>query len=201
MCLPNSIQCGTRQTAYQHNYMYLNVKDLILSRDWSKFGHMIFSSLAAFISEIICSIAGRYGFNFQPILTRTEVWQTVYHSWFWCLFLPCYPCIVLFSVSFPNFTLGHSAWYSQSGTHSQVCKTAVTHYFSIQKAQKHLNYEPSQHSMDSIVRHFKERGHGRQHKQPSSVGYYLLNVIIGLMFVCLIFEWLPMVKSGNDWRL
>ena len=110
-----------------------------------------------------------------------------------------YFMVVLLASISPHSTSRH-IWIAEV-FFLQVCKTAITHYFSTKKAQEHLNYTPTQHSMDNIVKYFKDRGHGRKRKPPSRMGYYLLNVIMGLMFVCLIFEFLPLVKTSWNWEM
>ena len=168
-------------------------------------------SSTAFLMEIIHSVVGTYLFNFQPLLTRTEV-HVILLLWFlsfipfWfslfflLLFLPC-------SNSKPN-TQTTSLAVSQGQQNMQtlhrllflqVYKTGVTHYFSIKKARQHLQYKPSEHSLDSVVKYFKDRGHGKYCKRPSNLRYYFLNIMIGLMCVCLLLEWLPMVKSLVLW--
>ncbi|XP_078347029.1 short-chain dehydrogenase/reductase family 42E member 1-like [Oculina patagonica] len=106
-----------------------------------------FIYMVAFITELVHSVVGKYIFNFQPFLTRTEVY-----------------------------------------------KTAVTHYFSMKKARNHLGYNPQKYSLSGVIKHFKKNGHGRQ-KQPSRLVYHLVNIVIGIVFACLLLAWLPRVDT------
>uniref|UniRef100_A0A8D0GU73 Short chain dehydrogenase/reductase family 42E, member 1 n=1 Tax=Sphenodon punctatus TaxID=8508 RepID=A0A8D0GU73_SPHPU len=96
----------------------------------------------AFLTEMVHLLVGRL-YNFQPLLTRTEVY-----------------------------------------------KTGVTHYFSMDKARKELGYQPKQFSLDEVVEWFKSRGHGRK------PGVYTLKHLVrdgGLVFllVAVLLLWLP----------
>lgn len=103
----------------------------------------------AFITEIVHSVVGKYIYNFQPLLTRTEVY-----------------------------------------------KTAVTHYFSMKKARSHLGYSPKKYSLDGVVEHFKKTGHGKHRRRPSRLLYHIVNIVIGIMFACLILGCLPRVDTS-----
>ncbi|KAG7473479.1 hypothetical protein MATL_G00096230 [Megalops atlanticus] len=63
--------------------------------------------LFAFLTEMVHYLVGRV-YNFQPLLTRTEVY-----------------------------------------------KTGVTHYFSLEKAKAELGYEPQEYNLDEVVQWFK----------------------------------------------
>ncbi|XP_017397360.1 short-chain dehydrogenase/reductase family 42E member 1 [Cebus imitator] len=67
----------------------------------------------AFLTEMVHFILGRL-YNFQPFLTRTEVY-----------------------------------------------KTGVTHYFSLEKAKKELGYKAQPFDLQEVVEWFKAHGHGR----------------------------------------
>ncbi|XP_037672071.1 short-chain dehydrogenase/reductase family 42E member 1 [Choloepus didactylus] len=67
----------------------------------------------AFLTEMVHFILGRL-YNFQPFLTRTEVY-----------------------------------------------KTGVTHYFSLEKARKELGYEAQPFDLQEVVEWFRAHGHGR----------------------------------------
>ena len=64
----------------------------------------------------------------------------------------------------------------------------------MKKARDHLGYNPKKYSLDGIIEHFKENGHGRQ-KHRSRLLYHLVNVVIGIMFACLLLAWLPRVDT------
>lgn len=103
--------------------------------------------MVAFLTELIHSVIGRYIYNFQPLLTRTEVY-----------------------------------------------KTGVTHYFSMKKARNHLGYNPQKYSLKGVIEHFKKNGHGKQ-KHPSRLLYHIVNIVIGILFACLLLAWLPRVDT------
>ncbi|KXJ09885.1 Short-chain dehydrogenase/reductase family 42E member 1 [Exaiptasia diaphana] len=98
----------------------------------------------AFITEIIHSVVGKYIYNFQPILTRTE-----------------------------------------------VHKTGVTHYFSINKARHEIGYSPIKYDLQGVVSYFKERGHDRKAlNKHSSVSPILVNVAIAIIFTLVMLSWI-----------
>ncbi|CAH3039535.1 unnamed protein product [Pocillopora meandrina] len=103
--------------------------------------------MVAFLTELVHSVIGRYIYNFQPLLTRTEVY-----------------------------------------------KTAVTHYFSMKKARSHLGYSPQKYSLEGVIEHFKKNGHGRN-RRPSRLLYHIVNIVVGIMFACLLLAWLPRVDT------
>ena len=74
-------------------------------------------------------------------------------------------------------------------------KTAVTHYFSMKKARSHLGYNPKKYSLDGVIEHFKKTGHGKHKRPPSRLLYHVVNIIIGIMFACLILACLPRVDT------
>ena len=78
---------------------------------------------------------------------------------------------------------------------AQVYKTAVTHYFSMKKACSHLGYSPQKYSLEGVIEHFKKNGHGR-HRRPLRLLYHIVNIVIGIMFACLLLAWLPRVDTS-----
>ncbi|XP_078525496.1 short-chain dehydrogenase/reductase family 42E member 1-like [Lissotriton helveticus] len=87
----------------------------------------------AFLTEIFHSLVSRF-YNFQPFLTRTEVY-----------------------------------------------KTGVTHYFSMEKAKRELGYQAQPYSLHEAVEWFKHLGHGR--KDPENIQK---NVTWNIIFVALL---------------
>ena len=77
----------------------------------------------------------------------------------------------------------------------QVYKTAVTHYFSMEKARIHLGYNPQKYTLDGVIQHFKKTGHGRPQRPPSRLSYHLVNILLGIMIACLILSCLPTVTT------
>ncbi|XP_064647554.1 short-chain dehydrogenase/reductase family 42E member 1-like [Lineus longissimus] len=102
----------------------------------------------AIITEFLHSIIGRV-YNFQPLLTKTEVY-----------------------------------------------KTGVTHYFSIEKAARDLGYCPTvQNRLDEVIQHFKSLGHGKKEtKEQSFIMRYLVNIIIAFIFASIILSFLPVTN-------
>ncbi|XP_074648240.1 short-chain dehydrogenase/reductase family 42E member 1-like [Tubulanus polymorphus] len=104
-----------------------------------------FMFFIAFLTEWLHFIIGRV-YNFQPLLTRTEVY-----------------------------------------------KTGITHYFSIEKARSELGYNPTkQNAMDEVLQYYIEQG---RFKKPQSRGMRLLvDVILACVFASLLLSFLPMTN-------
>ena len=64
----------------------------------------------------------------------------------------------------------------------------------MKKARDDLGYNPQKYTLGGVTEHFKKNGHGRQ-KQHSRLLYYLVNIVIGIMFACLLLAWLPRVDT------
>ncbi|XP_037372123.1 short-chain dehydrogenase/reductase family 42E member 1 isoform X2 [Talpa occidentalis] len=98
----------------------------------------------AFLTEVSYFLLGRL-YNFQPFLTRTEVY-----------------------------------------------KTGVTHYFSLEKARKELGYEAQAFDLQEVVEWFKAHGHG---KSPGTRDSQPLvhNGLFVLFLVIAVLTWLPSV--------
>ncbi|XP_052762771.1 short-chain dehydrogenase/reductase family 42E member 1-like [Mya arenaria] len=80
-------------------------------------------------------------------------------------------------------------------TRTEVYKTGVTHYFSIEKARKELGYSPTiQNDLSEVVRHYITMGRQKQTKPPSSFLYWVINIIFMFMFAALIMSFIPLVK-------
>lgn len=96
----------------------------------------------AFLTELIHCILGRL-YNFQPFLTRTEVY-----------------------------------------------KTGVTHYFSLEKARQELGYAPQPFDLQEVVAWFKAQGHGRS---PGSRDSECLvwGGLLAFLLVMSVLAWLP----------
>ncbi|ESO83455.1 hypothetical protein LOTGIDRAFT_197313 [Lottia gigantea] len=98
----------------------------------------------AFLIEIIHSIVGRF-YNFQPLLTRTEVY-----------------------------------------------KTGITHYFSINKASEELGYKPTvQNDLSQVVKYYQKIGRVKQPKSSKTLKYYFVNLIIFFIIFSIIMSFLP----------
>lgn len=60
-----------------------------------------------------------------------------------------------------HFILGQCYNFQPFLTCTEVYKTGITHYFSLQKAKKELGYEAQPFDLQEVVEWFKARGHGR----------------------------------------
>lgn len=86
-------------------------------------------------------------------------------------------------------------------TKAEVCKTGVTHHFSIAKARQHLHYEPvNPNDTSEIIKYLRnEVGHQHQphsDKQLNSnikVKSYALDILIGILFAMLLMSYLPII--------
>ncbi|XP_062923202.1 short-chain dehydrogenase/reductase family 42E member 1 [Mobula hypostoma] len=93
-----------------------------------------------------------------------------------------------------HFSIGHMYNFQPFLTCTEVYKTGVTHYFSIQKARKDLGYHPREHSFLEIVEWFKARGHGRKSSQ-FNIRRLMSDVIFLLLLSLVIMSWLPVVSA------
>lgn len=80
-------------------------------------------------------------------------------------------------------------------TRSEVLKSGVNHWFSIDKARIQLGYRPQHYSFDDIVGWFTERGHGRlaarkEHK------WSRLELILSIL-VCIAALWFGVATSSR----
>ncbi|RLW01299.1 hypothetical protein DV515_00008071 [Chloebia gouldiae] len=96
----------------------------------------------AFLTEIVHFLVGRL-YNFQPLLTRTEVY-----------------------------------------------KTGVTHYFSMEKARKELGYEPQQYSLDEVVEWFRSQGCGAKARNYTTMQLVRDGGLLVVLIAVLV-SWLP----------
>ncbi|XP_045295813.1 short-chain dehydrogenase/reductase family 42E member 1 [Leopardus geoffroyi] len=96
----------------------------------------------AFLTEMAHFLFGRV-YNFQPFLTRTEVY-----------------------------------------------KTGVTHYFSLEKAKKELGYEAQPFDLQEVVDWFKAHGHGRSPGGHAS-GCLVWDGLTVFLLIIVVLIWLP----------
>ncbi|XP_002761254.3 short-chain dehydrogenase/reductase family 42E member 1 [Callithrix jacchus] len=89
----------------------------------------------AFLTEMVHFILGRL-YNFQPFLTRTEVY-----------------------------------------------KTGVTHYFSLEKAKKELGYKAQPFDLQEVVEWFKAHGHGRSSGSRDSDCFVWDGLLVFLLII------------------
>lgn len=67
-----------------------------------------------------------------------------------------------FLTEMTHFTLGQLYNFQPFLTCTEVYKTGVTHYFSLEKAKKELGYEAQPFDLQEVVKWFQARGHGRR---------------------------------------
>ncbi|KAI5280296.1 short-chain dehydrogenase/reductase family 42E member 1 [Manis pentadactyla] len=75
------------------------------------------------------------------------------------------PLTVIYCFAFltemAHFILGQLYNFQPFLTRTEVYKTGVTHYFSLEKAKKELGYEAQPFDLQEVVEWFKAHGHGR----------------------------------------
>lgn len=75
------------------------------------------------------------------------------------------PLTVIYCFAFltemAHFILGRLYNFQPFLTRTEVYKTGVTHYFSLEKAKKELGYEAQPFDLQKVVEWFKAHGHGR----------------------------------------
>ncbi|CAL1526352.1 unnamed protein product [Lymnaea stagnalis] len=80
-------------------------------------------------------------------------------------------------------------------TCTEVYKTGVTHYFSIEKATRDLGYLPTvQNDLTGVVAYYRKLGRVKGH-QSSMLLFYFVNAIIVFMIYCVFMLVLPKVTS------
>ncbi|XP_026519491.1 short-chain dehydrogenase/reductase family 42E member 1-like [Terrapene carolina triunguis] len=89
-----------------------------------------------------------------------------------------------------HFLVGRLYNFQPLLTRTEVYKTGVTHYFSMEKARKELGYKPEQFSLTEVVEWFKFQGHGRK------LRIYTLKHLIRdggliLLLAAVVLSWLP----------
>ncbi|XP_053465427.1 short-chain dehydrogenase/reductase family 42E member 1 isoform X2 [Nycticebus coucang] len=74
-------------------------------------------------------------------------------------------------------------------TCTEVYKTGVTHYFSLEKARKELGYEAQPYDLQEIVEWFQAHGHGRSPGSHDSE-YCVWGGLLGFLLVIAVLTWL-----------
>ncbi|KAI6054436.1 short-chain dehydrogenase/reductase family 42E member 1 [Marmota monax] len=89
-----------------------------------------------------------------------------------------------------HFILGRLYNFQPFLTRTEVYKTGVTHYFSLEKARRELGYEPQPFDLQEVVEWFKARGHG---KSPGSRDSECLiwGGLLAFLLVMSMLTWLP----------
>ncbi|XP_067396257.1 short-chain dehydrogenase/reductase family 42E member 1 [Emydura macquarii macquarii] len=89
-----------------------------------------------------------------------------------------------------HFLVGRLYNFQPLLTRTEVYKTGVTHYFSIEKARKELGYEPKQFSLTEVVEWFKSRGHGRK-LRIYTVKHLMRDGALLLLLAAVLLSWFP----------
>ncbi|XP_032245834.1 short-chain dehydrogenase/reductase family 42E member 1 [Phoca vitulina] len=89
-----------------------------------------------------------------------------------------------------HFILGRLYNFQPFLTRTEVYKTGVTHYFSLEKAQKELGYEPQPFDLQEVVEWFKAHGHGRSPGNRDSECLVWDGLMVLLLAIAVL-TWLP----------
>ncbi|ELW62962.1 short-chain dehydrogenase/reductase family 42E member 1 isoform X2 [Tupaia chinensis] len=95
-----------------------------------------------------------------------------------------------FLTEMTHFVLGRFCDFQPFLTRTEVYKTGVTHYFSLEKARRELGYTPQPFDFQEVVEWFKAHGHGRSAGNcgwESCVWDALLVFLLGMA----VLTWLP----------
>ncbi|XP_023562583.1 short-chain dehydrogenase/reductase family 42E member 1 isoform X2 [Octodon degus] len=95
-----------------------------------------------------------------------------------------------FLTEMSHFMLGRLYNFQPFLTRTEVYKTGVTHYFSLEKAKKELGYEAQPFDLQEVVDWFKAHGHGRSPGNGDS-GFLLWGGLLILLLVLSLFTCLP----------
>lgn len=95
-----------------------------------------------------------------------------------------------FLIEIAYFILGRFYNFQPFLTRTEVYKTGVTHYFSLEKAKKELGYEPQVFDLQEVVEWFKDHGHGRRSGGQDSE-FILWDGILVLLLALSLLTWLP----------
>ncbi|KAF6028060.1 SDR42E1 [Bugula neritina] len=75
---------------------------------------------------------------------------------------------------------------------AEVYKTGQTHYFSIEKARKDLNYEPQfQNDMHTVSEEYKTPPTNSMRKHGTSCSSIFISILLGILIFSLIMSLLP----------
>ncbi|OWF52098.1 short-chain dehydrogenase/reductase family 42E member 1-like isoform X1 [Mizuhopecten yessoensis] len=80
-------------------------------------------------------------------------------------------------------------------TRTEVYKSCVTHYYSVNKARKDLRYNPEKkNDIKEVLEFYKKEGRMKKVRKQSMFMYYIVNIIIALVFASVVMSFLPGVK-------
>ena len=94
-----------------------------------------------------------------------------------------------FLTEMTHFILGRLYNFQPFLTRTEVYKTGVTHYFSLEKAKKELGYEAQLFDLQEAVEWFKAHGHGRRPGSRDSKCLVRDGLVI-LLLVTMVLAWL-----------
>ncbi|PKU41450.1 short-chain dehydrogenase reductase family 42e member 1 [Limosa lapponica baueri] len=89
-----------------------------------------------------------------------------------------------------HFLVGHVYNFQPLLTRTEVYKTGVTHYFSMEKARKELGYEPQQYSLNEVVEWFRSQGCGPKPRKYTTV-HLVRDGGLLLLLIALVVSWFP----------
>ncbi|XP_021026040.1 short-chain dehydrogenase/reductase family 42E member 1 isoform X4 [Mus caroli] len=95
-----------------------------------------------------------------------------------------------FLVEMTHFIVGRLYNFQPFLTRTEVYKTGVTHYFSLEKAKKELGFEPQPFDLQEVVEWFKAHGHGRGAAGQDSE-FMLWDGILILLLALSVLTWVP----------
>ncbi|XP_020669240.3 short-chain dehydrogenase/reductase family 42E member 1 isoform X2 [Pogona vitticeps] len=96
-----------------------------------------------------------------------------------------------------HFMVGRLYNFQPLLTRTEVYKTGVTHYFSLEKARRELGYEPQQYRFEEVVEWFKARGHGRK-RGTYAVKHFLRDALLVFLFAVVVLSWFPRIVKAAD---
>lgn len=98
-------------------------------------------------------------------------------------------CCFAFLTEMAHFILGRLYNFQPFLTRTEVYKTGVTHYFSLEKAKKELGYEAQPFDLQEVVEWFKAHGHGRSPGSRDSE-YHVWGGLLAFLLVIAVLTWL-----------
>lgn len=108
------------------------------------------------------------------------------------------PLTLVYSLAFlieiAHFLLHRLYNFQPFLTRTEVCKTGITHYFSLEKAKKELGYEPRLFDLREVVEWFKAHGHGRESRSQDST-FVLWDRLLVFFLALSFFTWLSFHDS------
>ncbi|XP_051787431.1 short-chain dehydrogenase/reductase family 42E member 1 isoform X1 [Erpetoichthys calabaricus] len=91
-----------------------------------------------------------------------------------------------------HFLIGPVYNFQPLLTRTEVYKTGVTHYFSLEKAKQDLGYKPQSYNLDEVVEWFKLKGHGKK-SCPKSFTNAIWNVLLIMVLTFIVLCYIPVV--------